>query len=110
MDSSSFGGGARFPFWATRGPSSIAIVEGSAKGCHERVLGDDEGRGGGGGGEEEGGGGEGMGKGGRGEEKARVFASWYLVRRPDISKVKKIQTEGGSLNPKINKSRVCGSG
>lgn len=31
IDSSSFGGGARLPFWATRGPSSIAIVESSLR-------------------------------------------------------------------------------
>lgn len=29
IDNSSFGGGARLPFWATREPSSIAIVESS---------------------------------------------------------------------------------
>lgn len=52
IDSSSFGGGARFPFWATRGPSSVAIVEMSTESCHERMLGGKEKRGWGGGREE----------------------------------------------------------
>lgn len=52
IDSSSFGGGARFPFWATRGPSSVAIVEMSTESCHERMLGGKEKRRWGGGREE----------------------------------------------------------
>lgn len=67
IDNSSFGGGARLPFWATRGPSSIAIVESPLRAatneCWVVVREEEE--------EEEGGGG--------GEEEVRVFAVGYLV-------------------------------
>lgn len=68
IDNSSFGGGARLPFWATRGPSSIAIVESPLRAvtneCWVVVKEKDEKE------EEE----EEKEKGKEGKEEARVFA------------------------------------